>query len=180
MKQNFSFLSDIDTKIPNEKNKIKVEILQDEISGLVKLISGKRRKTFLSTFDNLLTLKLQKNGIKCWLKCRSNWFSKEGGNNAHAWKGSFNCVSEKCDILYEAVINESIRINTNVCIDVTWCGLANHDKIIKNIRCSGSTRFAVAMESIAKGVANYQIDQKLDENRESKSKFDLKFILAFI
>ncbi len=73
---------------------------------LKEFISGKRKK-FLRPFDRILTIKLQRLGVNCWLKCSNNWFAKKDGKKSKKfWSGRFNCYEKLCELNYEAVIQE--------------------------------------------------------------------------
>ena len=73
------------------------------------------RRKFKKEFDNFISLKLQNLGLKCWLKCKSNWFKKNNSRKISAafWKGTFVCIDNECKNLFKATIMQEISWGNN-------------------------------------------------------------------
>ena len=171
--QNFAtFIEDITNSAENVDQKTKHEFIelkidQSEILKLKSYIGNYNRSKFKKDFDVFLSKKLQILGIKCWLKCKYNWFSKSTCTKNPYWKGVFECIDPNCPNVFKASINkifdqnDSIFLlnerNKTLSIRIQYTQNNIHKKFLtKNIKCSGKSREEQNTEILAYGLTNCQ------------------------
>ncbi len=114
-----------------------IKIIWDEWLQLQEYVSSNKKK-FLAPFTYLLTLRLQKEGIKCFFKCVYNSFSTSNSENPlNYWKGLYNCTNLNCDLKYEASI-KSLNAYEDVIIKLSWQGEPKHEKDSREPRITGN------------------------------------------
>lgn len=147
----------------DKKEHLDIDINQSEKNQIENLIVtfGDGRKRLSADFTNFVSKKLQANGIKCWLKCNSNWFLKENGRKkGDFWSGKYSCI--ECSSIYKLRIKklpiEKIEVETIL-------DLSSHQEFIekKTNRISGEKRKILAQEIVSKGVGNFKTENFLSE-----------------
>ena len=114
------------------------------------LTDSNGRKYFKSDFDRVLSIKLQKNGIKCWLYCNYNYFMKK---KTHIlWKGQFLC--RECKIKFIIVVLKNDEKKNFL---VSWNQIIEHVSpvIPPNKRITSEERKKLGYELKSKGTTNY-------------------------
>ena len=149
-KRNTSSYKTVVIESINIKNQSKIEIQFNTLESnhiLEKFLSNTSKTRLLLGFTNILSDKMQRSGIKCWLKCRSNYFLK--GNNKN-WVGKYGCVDSNCSLIY----NASGTFNSqNVILNVSWNGIIpSHEKLSPKLRISGEKRKKQALTLMADGI----------------------------
>ena len=167
-------------RLYDQKKKIKLEIFlnSEDVVNLknfeknyrIYKNDSKTRKKFSQPFDDYISRILQNYGIKCWLRCKYNWFNEFSLSHSY-WRGLFKCISTGCNQEYSLYIDKRFGLDTkNVIIIVEFENNTCHiDKIDKNIRVFGEKRREEAVKINSNGVLNYTADNfienlALDEN----------------
>ena len=160
----------INEKEIQEKCNLIVHINYEDWIILLTYIGDYKRKKFRSEFDDFLSEKLQQKGLKCWLKCKYNWFRESTCSkiNKEFWRGIFTCVDDNCLNEFEALINENIIEKRNETFDeilkkdffvinVFFYEKTFHEeKIKRKQRCFGKYRKQQLNEILASGLTNCQ------------------------
>ncbi len=153
----FSDKSDVHGNVPfyssdlSSQKKLLIIINWKDWLNLQKYVSCRRRK-FLSPFTKLLTLRLQKEGIKCCLNCNYNYFSTASVKKPlNFWRGTYGCNNPHCKANYVAIIKQ-LQLNTDVIIEVYTENECHHDhqEDVK-IRIDGDYRKNLGKELLIKG-----------------------------
>ncbi len=117
-----------------------------------------RLKTY---FDDLLSKKLHKLGVKCILRNNYNWIKKDNSRKKSLyWRGNFSCQDASCDVKYVAVINE-FKIGFPVSVVVSWTNDSVHNQLKLKTRCSGGERSELANKIIRDGVDMVKNDNEI-------------------
>ena len=120
-----------------------------------------QRKTFLQPFTILLTKRLRKEGVNCWLKSNYNYISSAVFiNPAFYWKGLYLCINAACEIEYRAFIKDKPS-GGDISLVVSWHGHCNHEEIEMSRRISGKERLEQGQELMIKGVTNVRAENIL-------------------
>ena len=137
---------------------------------------GKRSK-FTADFTVALSIKLQEQGTKCWLRCNYNWFKQKESRfkDAPFWRGTYTCIKEpNClnkfvvQILKEGEIIQNIHIQIERSLKSI-----DHTDFVKYIpRCCGEKRDETAKDLMSIGVMNVQTNNVI-HNSVSKSKTNI-------
>lgn len=121
------------------------------------------RSKFTADFSVALSIKLQEQGIKCWIKCSYNWFKQKDSRfkNAPFWRGKYTCIKEpicKNNFLAEIVKNYDLNQEKKIQIQLKCSIKSNeHKDFIKySPRCSGEKRNDIAKEIMSIGIMNVQ------------------------
>lgn len=145
-------------------NYLQFSLLYSDWLEIQKFVSTDKnqRKYFLCDFDKWLSSNLQKQGIKCFIKCSFNYFSRKPDP---VWKGLYKCIDCKN--------NFSIRIlniGKKYTLYAYWNKSINHEFFVEppTPRICGEKRKNLSYELKAKGVSNF-----VSENSNGKS---LKFV----
>ena len=135
------------------------------------VVCYEQRFKFKQEISLFLSEKLQEQNVKCWLKCKSNWFKKKESNKKSApwWRGNFSCVDSKCLNTFLAEIQNCQNILQNneeknfIQIDIIWYQDSNQhlNFVLREPRCSGQERIQVAKNLVELGVMNTQINHVL-------------------
>ena len=129
-----------------------------EVSYISQFISG-RRKRFLKSFDRILTFKLQRLGVNCCLRCKSNYFSIKTSKKINIWSGRYFCSNENCSIKFEASIEKWPINNNNLICNIYWHGLIQHEKLnLPKSQCRGKERLEISYEVQALGTENLIVE----------------------
>jgi hypothetical protein len=160
----------------NTFNKCVHEILdQNDIKEIKGYIGNYMRPKFKSEFDNFLSQKLQLRGIKCWLKCKYNWFLKPNSRDLPYWRGVFVCINHpECLNRFDATISKNFNIlKQENSIKILYNETTKHDDFLSNsIRCYGANRDKQKIEILANGLTNCQtnnvIYNEMNLNNERK------------
>jgi hypothetical protein len=119
-----------------------------------KYSSNGKRKIFLNKFHHYFANLIQKEGLKCWLKCKSNYFETKN----RIWSGSYKCANKECKIEYYADLISNDFFPDKVIIRVKFNGNSNHDEKVKDDsnekRCSGLTRRKIGFQIMTEGITN--------------------------
>jgi len=151
------------------ENKIDISFTITEWRELISFISSSNgRKKFRKPFHNKLNIKIQREGIKCYLLCKSNWFRKN-----QAWSGTYKCIDEFCKIVYKAYLSNENVLDNKVIITIKWNGTAEHEKIKGDLnRCCGEARKTLGFEILSEGMYNVQSKNNINYSQTSnKCKF---------
>jgi hypothetical protein len=120
-----------------------------EWQKLIEEATNPAKVKFLVDFDNVLSEKLQKQGIKCWLRCANNYFGKK-----QFWTGKFFCIEKSCGIKYDAFgLKQKESIDIFVSFDSKTI---DHEIIIKQLRVSGEQRIIQQKSLLSNGICNTQ------------------------
>lgn len=117
-------------------------------------VNGEGRVSFKASMGDAMSYKLQRLGVKCWLRHKFNYIHKR--NTGTYWVGKYCCMLQKtgCSLIYDASITNDPKDGSDVIMKVTWNGSANHKKIDKPGRCIGELRQSVAHLVTSIGVQN--------------------------
>ena len=130
--------------------------------------TGCKRSKFLSPFTKLLNLRLNKEDIKCSLKCNNNYFSTAKSTiPKHFWRGYYKCV--RCKSTYVAII-KNIHVNKDVLIEIyieNKCDKCT-DKEVK-IRVANKERNELAKDLLIRGTLTIKSENIIfnEENSDS-------------
>ena len=144
-----------------------------EFLSLKSFVGNYERPKFKSEFDDFLSEKIQNLGIKCWLKCKFNWFRNSNKNNLNAcWRGVFVCINHpNClnkfealmftnnDLLNNSTTNNFFHIFEKELFTITlnYEQQTVHDTFLKKeIRCTGKKREEQNLEILQHGLTNSQ------------------------
>ena len=88
------------------KQKFSIHLSLKEWFHLQTLVTKQGRKKFKTEFDNILSQHLQNLGLKCWLRCKYNWFREINSQKISSplWRGLFKCIDKDCKNTFEAKI----------------------------------------------------------------------------
>lgn len=143
----------------NNENSISIEFTNEEWSELKKYISIRgERKYFLVGFHRVLSKKLQNQGIKCYLSCKSNWFSKKNINN---WSGLYKCLDSDCKIVYKAELNIK---DDKYLVKIVWNDTSSHVNVVPSLkfRCVGEKRKSLGLRIMSEGLTNIKSKNTID------------------
>ena len=144
----------------SHENSVSIEFTEEEWSELKKYISLRGvRKSFLIGFHRILAKKLQSQGIKCYLSCKSNWFSSK---NIKKWSGLYKCSDPDCKILYKAELDIK---NDRYLIIISWNDTYSHLNYINpslKLRCVGEKRKSLGFRIMSEGIANIKAKNTID------------------
>jgi hypothetical protein len=97
------------------------------------------RKRFKVFFDNMLTEKLQENGVNCCLSNNWNWF-KASTIQGVIWNASYKCIYEHCRNIFKCIAKKRAHDN-DISLVVSWNNNESvHEKITKVKRFEGVER----------------------------------------
>ena len=164
-----------------KKSQFFIKLSFNEWFNVQSLIGKYKRKKFKSGFDDFLTERLQNLNVKCYLRCKYNWFSESNNlskPNDNLWRGLYVCIDPNCHNKFEAKIKQIPIQNhcLNTLLDNDCCTIEiifdqktlHQKKLSKKPRCSGSTRKETALNLMSRGVLNIQseniIMNKMSQN----------------
>lgn len=111
------------------------------------------RSKFSNQFDNFLAQKLQDLGLKCWIKCKFNWFSKfQSRKKVARWRGIYKCQDVQCKNKFEAAIyNENeLQNQQEILVFVKYTVRNSHSsKLFKKLSYRGESREQQGIELLA-------------------------------
>ena len=111
--------------------------------------SGSRKK-FTSKFDNeVLNPRFQEQGLACWLKSVSNWFSSPKKNIL--WSGTYHCVNGDCKTTFKARAKPT---DQEIEFELIFNEPVSHTKTEKPKRITGKNRNLLGYELSAIGSRN--------------------------
>ena len=152
-------------------NEISIKISWKEWTELQQYVSN-NKKTFLVGFTILLSQRVQRENINCFLKCSYNVFSTASKIKTEKcfWKGVYSCTNIECDITFNAFI-KSIKTNEDVILNVTWYGNSKHQRETKEPRISARERKELGKKLLSRGTINVKAENIL-KNRVSDENFE--------
>ena len=138
--------------VSSEENiQFKIKFTPEEWVILQTFVVRNIRSSFSHQFSDFLSKKLQNIGIKCWVRCKHNWFRRNKSRKANSpfWNGVYICIDSKCKQIFKTTIIEPLEINSlkDVILFVEKNNEESHtEKISKNIVCSSLKRISQANE----------------------------------
>jgi len=140
---------ELDSSVSHKENEFSVVISKGDWEEAEKCIrSTNSRKKFNKFFHEKLNQIIKLNGIKCYLICLNNYFSKNQTN--YLWKGKYKCKGRYCSIKYSAIITKQCE-TSDIVLTVEWNGKSLHEDISKPITCSDLLRDEMKLHLMAKG-----------------------------
>ena len=145
-----------------------------------KFLLSNKRHTLSGDFADYVSLKIQKKGVKCWLKNKYNYVSikkKDRVNSQKIWSGKFECVSVDCSNIFFLRINSSANFNESVNgqLVIVFDDLSYHEENIYRIRCFGDKREEQKTSLRLHGITN-TLSSNLIENRMKFNKGNYSII----
>ena len=164
-----SVLSSLDNKTLQKTLTLRIERKEVDMAT-----AGNKRRFFLASFADKISILMQERGHNCWLtkKC-GNWISAFP-HSRHYWKGLYKC--KECEHEFSTVIAKYNIEESFLEVSVTWYGKINHEiKTLKQSRIVGDERKQLAMKLSSEGIQNVfsefvLIEKRIEKNILSKIK----------
>ena len=105
------------------------------------------RTKFTKEFHYAISVELQSQNIKCWLKNVWNWLSNSDNIQ---WSSEYRCVDKACKNIFKGNIYHPFNDLSSIVCVLTYQSLEIHNEYVKcPSRCSGKERKQTALELMA-------------------------------
>ena len=96
----------------------------------------------------MLNFRLNKESIKCNLKCNNNYFTTSSSNSKHFWRGFYKCIT--CKATFVAIIKE-VTLHNDVVINLEVNNVSCKEQKEIKIRINSDVRKELAKDLMIKG-----------------------------
>lgn len=142
---------------------------QDDWKSFNKMITidTNQRRYYKTEFINIISRRLQKSGIPCWLKEKYNWFLKSYGADSKkpAWNAKLYCI--ECGEIFRATINK-FNDKDDVSLCISWNNPIKHAHVQEKIICNGEARNVLKRDIALKGTLNTSDDNIIYNNQSDE------------
>ena len=124
----------------------------------------------------MLNFRLNKESIKCNLKCNNNYFTTSSSNSIHFWRGFYKCIT--CKATFVAIIKE-VTLHNDVVINLEVNNVSCKEQKEIKIRINSDVRKELAKDLMIKGTLVVK-SENIIFNQDNLDNIQSIFISKFI